>query len=62
MNGVGGNLVAVQASRISTSLHQSGTTLGQLPETALKGNVLQALIVSDPNLNLEALLSSLYYT
>lgn len=32
MNGVGGNLVAVQASRISTSLH-SQTALGVLPKT-----------------------------
>uniref|UniRef100_A0A914XC98 SLC41A/MgtE integral membrane domain-containing protein n=1 Tax=Plectus sambesii TaxID=2011161 RepID=A0A914XC98_9BILA len=30
INGVGGNLVAVQASRISTSLHQTGR-LGRLP-------------------------------
>ena len=29
--GVGGNLVAVQASRISTSLHSSGSELGELP-------------------------------
>ena len=31
INGVGGNLVAVQASRISTSLHQS-SSLGKLPK------------------------------
>ena len=37
MNGVGGNLVAVQASRISTSLHQSGSSLGRLPRRALNG-------------------------
>lgn len=51
MNGVGGNLVAVQASRISTSLHQSGTTLGQLPETALKGcaNFCRLFFGSDSN-------------
>lgn len=31
INGVGGNLVAVQASRISTSLHME-SSLGSLPE------------------------------
>lgn len=31
INGVGGNLVAVQASRISTSLHMD-SQLGELPE------------------------------
>ena len=35
INGVGGNLVAVQASRISTQLHSSGSPLGQLPITQL---------------------------
>jgi hypothetical protein len=33
INGVGGNLVAVQASRISTSLHQD-SRLGKLPHYA----------------------------
>lgn len=33
INGVGGNLVAVQASRISTSLHQH-SKLGRLPQFA----------------------------
>jgi len=31
VNGVGGNLVAIQASRISTQLHQSGVSIGRLP-------------------------------
>lgn len=31
INGVGGNLVAVQASRISTQLHSSGSAIGSLP-------------------------------
>lgn len=35
-SGVGGNLVAVQASRISTSLHKT-CRLGTLPEDAKKG-------------------------
>ena len=30
--GVGGNLVAVQSSRISTGLHKSGSPLGKLPK------------------------------
>jgi len=30
MNGIGGNLVAIQASRISTSLHQSGCPVGSI--------------------------------
>lgn len=33
INGVGGNFVAVQASRISTFLHRSGYPLGSLPTT-----------------------------
>lgn len=37
INGVGGNLVAVQASRITTSLHMSGSKPGRLPSGALKG-------------------------
>lgn len=37
INGVGGNLVAVQASRITTSLHMSGSKPGTLPSGALKG-------------------------
>lgn len=32
INGVGGNLVAIQASRISTYLHTSGCLLGTLPK------------------------------
>ena len=32
MNGVGGNLAAVQASRISTHLHKSSSLMGVLPE------------------------------
>ncbi|KAL4226864.1 hypothetical protein ACF0H5_014843 [Mactra antiquata] len=36
INGVGGNLVAVQASRISTSLHQSSRP-GKLPNNAVHG-------------------------
>ncbi|XP_059488647.1 solute carrier family 41 member 1-like [Neocloeon triangulifer] len=35
INGIGGNLVSVQASRISTFLHQT-SLLGQLPEYAAK--------------------------
>lgn len=31
INGVGGNLVSIQASRLSTALHQQGD-LGDLPE------------------------------
>ena len=34
--GVGGNLVAVQASRLSTALHRSSTP-GILPESAVHG-------------------------
>ncbi|XP_070557928.1 solute carrier family 41 member 1-like [Ptychodera flava] len=37
INGVGGNLVAVQASRISTHLHSSGKVGEQLPDNAPKG-------------------------
>lgn len=37
VTGVGGNLVAVQASRITTSLHMSGSKPGRLPSGALKG-------------------------
>ncbi|XP_076819624.1 solute carrier family 41 member 1-like [Clavelina lepadiformis] len=37
INGVGGNLVAVQASRISTYLHTSGHPLGSLPEADKPG-------------------------
>lgn len=36
INGVGGNLVAVQASRISTALHQLGTP-GKLPKDSSEG-------------------------
>jgi len=32
INGVGGNLAAIQASRMSTSLHQQGLDMGVLPE------------------------------
>ena len=32
INGVGGNLVAIQASRISTYLHTSGCSLGTIPK------------------------------
>ncbi|CAB3406510.1 unnamed protein product [Caenorhabditis bovis] len=32
LNGVGGNLAAVQASRLSTFFHQSAAALGELPE------------------------------
>lgn len=35
--GVGGNLVAVQASRITTSLHMTGSKPGKLPSGALNG-------------------------
>lgn len=51
MNGVGGNLVAVQASRISTSLHQSGASLGELPKGSLQGcaNVIWFFFGSDSN-------------
>ena len=31
MNGVAGNLVGIQASRISTSLHRTGSGLGTVP-------------------------------
>ena len=34
--GVGGNLVAVQASRLSTGLHRTGKP-GKLPKSALHG-------------------------
>ncbi|XP_002740553.1 solute carrier family 41 member 1-like [Saccoglossus kowalevskii] len=37
INGVGGNLVAVQASRISTDLHSSGKPGDSLPDDAPKG-------------------------
>ena len=36
VSGVGGNLVAIQASRLSTSLHRLAKP-GQLPNTALHG-------------------------
>ena len=36
ITGVGGNLVAVQASRLSTALHQVSTP-GILPESAVQG-------------------------
>jgi len=36
INGIGGNLVAVQASRISTYLHTSGFRLGELPNQQIK--------------------------
>ncbi len=36
MNGVGGNLVAVQASRISTHLHSRAPSLGALPDSESK--------------------------
>ena len=49
MNGVGGNLVAVQASRISTSLHQSGAALGHLPRAALQGSMIGITCVHDSN-------------
>uniref|UniRef100_H2ZNE7 SLC41A/MgtE integral membrane domain-containing protein n=1 Tax=Ciona savignyi TaxID=51511 RepID=H2ZNE7_CIOSA len=39
MNGVGGNLVAVQASRISTHLHSSGVPMGILPASEEPGCV-----------------------
>ncbi|XP_078493323.1 solute carrier family 41 member 1-like [Ciona intestinalis] len=39
INGVGGNLVAVQASRISTHLHSSGLPLGTLPPSEAPGCV-----------------------
>ncbi|GFR73926.1 solute carrier family 41 member 2 [Elysia marginata] len=37
INGVGGNLVAVHASRISTSLHQKGCPGGRLKDDTLRG-------------------------
>ena len=37
INGVGGNLVAVQASRISTFLHASRYPLGELPKSEKLG-------------------------
>jgi solute carrier family 41 len=35
INGIGGNLVSVQASRISTFLHQT-SLIGQLPDYAAR--------------------------
>ena len=37
INGVGGNLAAVQASRISTYLHTSGSPIGTLPDKEKSG-------------------------
>ncbi|XP_032892847.1 solute carrier family 41 member 3 isoform X1 [Amblyraja radiata] len=52
INGVGGNLVAIQASRISTYLHQSSIP-GELPQgmQELCPNVCQIFLRSGPNSN-----------
>lgn len=49
INGIGGNLVSVQASRISTMLHQ-GSKLGVLPASAkIFENPLKALVNGTPS-------------
>jgi len=45
INGVGGNLVAIQSSRISTQLHQSGVGVGRLPGNAKSNCVTPFFLV-----------------
>ena len=48
INGVAGNLVGIQASRISTDLHRS-SSLGQLPAGAASCNLVNPLMTFSPS-------------